>query len=70
MRLVGTVARGIRAPIVNQGDDLVTLASDSILACQAEGVFTIQDRDIFALTESVVARAQGNYADVFQSGQK
>lgn len=64
MRLFGTVARGIRAPIVNQGDDLAKLASDVILRCQAEGELTIRDRDIFALTESVVARAQGNYAEI------
>ena len=64
MRLLGTVARGLRAPIFNQGDDIAQIATDVILQCQQEGVFEIQDRDIFALTESVVARTQGNYASV------
>ena len=64
MRLLGTVARGLRAPIFNQGDDIAQIAADVILQCHTEGAFKIQDRDIFALTESVVARTQGNYASV------
>ncbi|MBO4217785.1 MAG: coenzyme F420-0:L-glutamate ligase [Clostridia bacterium] len=61
-RCVGTVSRGIRCPIIRQGDDLVKIVSDSVLeACGAEG-FSLRDRDVIAITESVVARAQGNYA--------
>lgn len=64
MRTVGTVVRGIRAPIIRQGDDLVAIVRDSVLsAAQAEG-FTFRDRDVVAVTESVVARAAGNYASV------
>ncbi len=63
-RMVGTVSRGVRAPIIRQGDDLVAIVSDSILeASLAEG-FTIRDHDIVAMTEAIVARAQGNYASV------
>lgn len=65
-RLIGTVSRGVRAPIVREGDDIVKIVSDSILAAQANGDFTIGDRDIIAVTEAVVARAQGNYATVDQ----
>ena len=61
-RCVGTVSRGIRCPIIRQGDDLVKIVSDSVLeACGAEG-FSLRDRDVIAITESIVARAQGNYA--------
>lgn len=64
MRMTGTVSRGIRCPIVRQGDDLAAIATDSILAAaQSEG-FSLRDRDVVALTESIVARAQGNYASV------
>ena len=63
-RMVGTVVRGIRTPIINQGDNLKQLVPDCVLqAAQAEG-FAIRDRDIIAITESVVGRAQGNYASV------
>ena len=63
-RMTGTVVRGIRTPIINCGDDLIQIVSDSIIkASQIEG-FPIRDRDIAAITESVVARAQGNYADI------
>ena len=65
-RLIGTVSRGVRAPIVREGDDIVKIVSDSILAAQANGDFTIGDRDIIAVTEAIVARAQGNYATVDQ----
>ena len=65
-RLIGTVSRGVRAPIVREGDDIVKIVSDSILAAQANGDFTIGDRDVIAVTEAVVARAQGNYASVDQ----
>ncbi|MEG0570588.1 MAG: coenzyme F420-0:L-glutamate ligase [Oscillospiraceae bacterium] len=63
-RLVGTISRGVRAPIIRQGDDLVQIVVDSIMnASKAEG-FSINDKDIVAVTEAVVARAQGNYASV------
>lgn len=63
-RLVGTVVWGLRAPIINEGDDIVEIVVDTVLkASEAEG-FTIRDRDIVTITESIVARAQGNYATV------
>ena len=63
-RLIGTVSRGIRGPIIRQGDDLVDIAVSSVMdACNSENI-QIRDRDIIALTESIVARAQGNYATV------
>lgn len=63
-RFVGTTSRGIRLPIVKQGDDLATIVVDSVLqASKGEG-FSINDRDVIAITESVVARSQGNYASV------
>lgn len=63
-RAVGTVVRGLRAPIIKQGDDIVQIVVDTILnAAEVEG-YEIKDRDIIALTESIVARAQGNYASV------
>ncbi len=61
-RMVGTVSRGIRAPIIRNGDDLVEIVSNCILeAAECDG-FTIRDHDIVAMTEAIVARAQGNYA--------
>ena len=63
-RRVGTISRGIRCPIIREGDDLVKIAVDSVLlAAESEG-FQLRNRDIIALTESIVARAQGNYADI------
>ena len=63
-RLVGTISRGIRCPIIRQGDDLAGIVTDSVLsAAQSEG-FEMRDRDVIAITESVVARSQGNYASV------
>lgn len=63
-RKVGTVSRGIRCPIIREGDNLVDIAVTSVLeACESEG-FSLRDRDVIALTESIVARAQGNYATV------
>ena len=60
-RLTGTVSRGIRTPIIQEGDDLVNIVTDSVInAAQAEN-FPLHDRDVVAVTESVVARAQGNY---------
>ncbi len=63
-RKIGTVCRGIRCPIIRQGDDLAQIVVDSVLeAAQSEG-YEIRNRDIVAMTESIVARAQGNYASV------
>ncbi len=63
-RRVGTVSRGIRCPIIREGDNLAKIVSASVLeAAEIEG-FPINDRDVIALTESIVARAQGNYATV------
>ncbi len=65
-RMVGTVSRGVRAPIIREGDDIVQIVVDSVLAAaQSEG-FALRDRDVVAVTEAVVARAQGNYATVEQ----
>ena len=63
-RKVGTVSRGIRCPIIREGDDLSKIVVDSVLeAAESEG-FALRDRDVVAMTESIVARAQGNYASV------
>ena len=63
-RKVGTVSRGIRCPIIREGDDLVSMTVTSVLeAAESEG-FELRDRDVIALTESIVARSQGNYASV------
>ena len=63
-RMVGTISRGVRAPIIRDGDDIVRIVTDSVLeAARVEG-FTIRNRDIIAMTEAIVARAQGNYATV------
>ena len=63
-RRVGTISRGIRCPIIREGDDLVSIVSDSVLeAAKAEG-FEMRDRDVISITESIVARAQGNYVSV------
>ena len=63
-RRVGTVSRGIRCPIIRQGDDLVRIVSDSVLAAAKSEGFSLRDRDVIAVTESIVARAQGNYCTV------
>ncbi len=63
-RRVGTVSRGIRGPIIREGDNLVDITVESVLgAAESEG-FELRDRDVIALTESIVARAQGNYVSV------
>ncbi len=63
-RKIGTVSRGVRCPIIREGDDLAAIVSQSVLsAAEAEG-FALRDRDVIAVTESIVARAQGNYASV------
>ncbi len=63
-RMVGTISRGVRAPIIRSGDDLVKIVTDSVLEASKEDGFAVRDRDIIAMTESIVARAQGNYATV------
>lgn len=63
-RMVGTVVRGLRTPIIMQGDDIPSIVVDTVLkASESEG-FSIYDKDVVAITESVVARAQGNYASI------
>ena len=63
-RKVGTVSRGIRCPIIREGDDLAAIVTESVLdAAKSEG-FELRDRDVISLTESIVARAQGNYCSV------
>ena len=63
-RMIGTVSRGVRAPIIRSGDDLVEIVSNSVLEAAEDGGYEIRNRDIVAMTESIVARAQGNYATV------
>ena len=63
-RRVGTVSRGIRGPIIREGDNLVDITVDSVLAAAESEGFELRDRDVIAITESIVARAQGNYASV------
>ncbi len=65
-RMVGTVSMGVRAPIIRSGDDLVTVVTDSVLGALKEVGFQLRDRDVVAITEAIVARAQGNYATVDQ----
>ena len=63
-RKVGTISRGIRCPIIREGDNLVKIVTDSVLeAAESEG-FALRDSDVIAVTESVVARSQGNYASI------
>ncbi len=61
-RLYGTVSRGVRAPIIREGDDLAKIVTESVLDAAASENVAIRDRDIVAMTEAIVARAQGNYA--------
>ena len=63
-RVVGTVTRGLRCPIINEGDNIEDIVVESVLkASEIEG-FQILDKDIVAITESIVARAQGNYVTI------
>ncbi len=62
--MVGTISRGLRAPIIRQGDDLVEIVTNSVLEASSDAGFAVRDRDIVAMTEAIVARAQGNYASV------
>ncbi|HWQ29384.1 MAG TPA: coenzyme F420-0:L-glutamate ligase [Negativicutes bacterium] len=63
-RMTGTVSRGLRAPIIRQGDNIADIVVDTVLKASGTDGFTISERDIVAVTESVVARAQGNYATI------
>ena len=63
-RRVGTISRGIRCPIIREGDDLAKIVSTSVLEAAESDNFSLRDRDVIALTESIVARAQGNYCSV------
>ena len=63
-RMIGTISRGVRAPIIRSGDNIVDIVTDSVLEAAASDGFEIRDRDIVAMTEAIVARAQGNYASV------
>ena len=65
-RTLGTVVRGVRAPIIRQGDDIVDITVQSVLTAIRENGITPRDRDVVAVTESVVARSQGNYVTVEQ----
>ena len=63
-RNVGTISRGIRCPIIREGDDMAAIVVNSVLEAAASEGFAMRDKDVVAITESVVARAQGNYASV------
>ena len=63
-RMVGTVSRGVRAPIIREGDDLAAIVTQSVLDAAKDDGFSFHDRDVIAMTEAIVARAQGNYATV------
>ena len=63
-RIVGTVSRGLRAPIIREGDDLKKIVTESVLEASRQEGFEVRNRDIVAMTEAIVARAQGNYATV------
>ena len=63
-RMVGTISRGVRAPIIRSGDDLAQIVTESVLTAAREEGYEIRNRDIIAMTEAIVARAQGNYATV------
>lgn len=63
-RVVGTVSRGLRAPIIRAGDDLVRIVTDTVMQAVSQNELEVRDRDVVAMTEAIVARAQGNYATV------
>ena len=63
-RMIGTVSRGVRAPIIRSGDNLAEIVTSSVLEAAASEGYEIRNRDIIAMTEAIVARAQGNYATV------
>ncbi len=63
-RRIGTVSRGVRCPIIREGDNLVEIVVDSVIAAAESEGFALRNRDVIGITESIVARAQGNYASV------
>lgn len=63
-RKVGTISRGVRAPIIREGDDLATIVVDSVLDAAKSENYEMRDKDVVAVTEAIVARAQGNYAKI------
>ena len=63
-RRIGTVSRGVRCPIIREGDNLMEIVVDSVIAAAESEGFALRDRDVIGITESIVARAQGNYASV------
>ena len=63
-RRVGTISRGIRCPIIREGDDLADIVTKSVLEAAKFENFNLRDKDVISITESIVARAQGNYASV------
>lgn len=63
-RLIGTTVRGLRAPVIKTGDDLKAIVVDTVLKASEAGEFEIRDRDVLAVTESIVARSQGNYCTI------
>lgn len=65
-RLVGTISRGVRAPIIRENDDICQIVVDSVLKASESDNFSFNDRDVIGITEAVVARAQGNYATIDQ----
>ena len=65
-RMFGTVVRGVRAPIIREGDDLAAIVADTVVAALQRENIPIGEKDVVAVTEAVVARAQGNYATVDQ----
>ena len=65
-RRIGTISRGLRAPIIKEGDDLAKIAVDTFMNCIDNGDFEIGSKDVFAVTESILARAQANYATTGQ----
>lgn len=65
-RIIGTSIRSLRTPVFKKGDDLVSIVVDTAIAASEEGGYKIEERDILALTESIVARTQGNYATIDQ----
>ena len=64
MRLTGVVSRGIRAPIIKEGDDLARIVTESVINASREEGFALHDKDVVAITESIVARSEGNYVTV------
>ncbi|MEG1639068.1 MAG: coenzyme F420-0:L-glutamate ligase, partial [Erysipelotrichaceae bacterium] len=65
-RKIGTVSRGVRCPIIRENDDLAKIVVDSVLEAADSENFSLRDKDVVAITESIVARSQGNYVSVDQ----